>query len=153
MDLNMNRRDVLMRAGIVGAAAYLPRNLAADQPLQIAGRPVELHIGAVSPHTVRISVFALGEALPPSDGSLVKESWEPPLARLRTARPHTVKHGALRVTFEPDPFTMKIGSVQHIKIDAQTAAVSFLTGDSPLLGLGEGGPQFDRRGSTDRMRS
>jgi alpha-glucosidase/alpha-D-xyloside xylohydrolase len=28
-----------------------------------------------------------------------------------------------------------------------------MTGDSPLLGLGEGGPQFDRRGSTDRMHS
>src|SRR5439155_24360029 len=26
-------------------------------------------------------------------------------------------------------------------------------GDGPLLGLGEGGPQFDRRGSIDRMRS
>ena len=27
------------------------------------------------------------------------------------------------------------------------------TGGAPLFGLGEGGPQFDRRGSVDRMRS
>jgi alpha-glucosidase/alpha-D-xyloside xylohydrolase len=31
--------------------------------------------------------------------------------------------------------------------------MTFRLGDGPLLGLGEGGPQFDRRGSTDRMRS
>ena len=31
--------------------------------------------------------------------------------------------------------------------------MTFVTGSAPLLGLGEGGPQFDRRGSVDRMRS
>ena len=31
--------------------------------------------------------------------------------------------------------------------------MSFLAGDGPLLGLGEGGPQFDRRGAIDEMRS
>ena len=35
----------------------------------------------------------------------------------------------------------------------QTGAMTFALGGSPLLGLGEGGPQFDRRGSTDGMRS
>ena len=35
----------------------------------------------------------------------------------------------------------------------QTGSFAFHLGDGPVLGLGEGGPQFDRRGSVDRMRS
>jgi alpha-glucosidase/alpha-D-xyloside xylohydrolase len=31
--------------------------------------------------------------------------------------------------------------------------MSFLLGDGPLLGLGEGGPQYDRKGSSDPMRN
>ena len=37
--------------------------------------------------------------------------------------------------------------------DAQNPGVSFLLPKGPLLGLGEGGPQFDRKGSVDRMRN
>jgi alpha-glucosidase/alpha-D-xyloside xylohydrolase len=43
--------------------------------------------------------------------------------------------------------------VQRLRFDAKRGAVRFALGDGPLVGLGEGGPQFDRRGSTDRMRS
>jgi hypothetical protein len=43
--------------------------------------------------------------------------------------------------------------IQRLHVASDTGIVSFLTGDSPLLGLGEGGPQFDRRGSTDAMVS
>src|SRR5207237_5123456 len=43
--------------------------------------------------------------------------------------------------------------VQQLTIDSESGAVSFLLGNSALLGLGEGGPQFDRRGSQDTMRS
>ena len=49
--------------------------------------------------------------------------------------------------------TLQGQTIQKLSIDKETGVVSFLTGDAPLLGLGEGGPQFDRRGSTDRMRS
>ncbi len=57
-----------------------------------------------------------------------------------------------------DPPTVTISDragriVQRIRIDARTGAFTFSTGDGPLLGLGEGGPQFDRRGSAERMRS
>lgn len=37
-------------------------------------------------------------------------------------------------------------------IDASTRHVAFDTG-GPVLGLGEGGPQFDRRGHHDDMRN
>src|SRR5262249_613057 len=43
--------------------------------------------------------------------------------------------------------------IQQLRIDQQTGSLFFQTGNGPLLGLGEGGPQFDRRGSTDQMRS
>jgi alpha-glucosidase/alpha-D-xyloside xylohydrolase len=43
--------------------------------------------------------------------------------------------------------------VQKLQIDPQSSAVSFNIKDSPVLGLGEGGPQFDRRGNVDQMRS
>jgi alpha-glucosidase/alpha-D-xyloside xylohydrolase len=53
-------------------------------------------------------------------------------------------------------FTIKTGNgepIQRLNVERNTGVVSFATGDSPLLGLGEGGPQFDRRGSTDSMVS
>jgi alpha-glucosidase/alpha-D-xyloside xylohydrolase len=49
--------------------------------------------------------------------------------------------------------TLKGREIQRLKIEPATGVVSFATGNSPLLGLGEGGPQFDRRGSTDSMAS
>lgn len=101
-----------------------------------------------------------GSPVPPTfDDSLVQQSWEAPAVKLRTiARAQTVRAGNLRAAIEPDPLAVSIQTaagevVQRLRIDSATGAVSFTTGDSPLLGLGEGGPQFDRRGSTDRMRS
>ena len=49
--------------------------------------------------------------------------------------------------------TLKGRQIQRLKIEPASGVVSFATGNSPLLGLGEGGPQFDRRGSTDGMAS
>jgi alpha-glucosidase/alpha-D-xyloside xylohydrolase len=56
------------------------------------------------------------------------------------------------------PLTIRVEAkdgrlVQELKPDAATGNVSFQVGDGPLLGLGQGGPQFDRRGQVDRMRS
>src|SRR5260370_24458880 len=42
---------------------------------------------------------------------------------------------------------------QRLRGDAQTGWLAFALGEGPVLGLGEGGPQFDRRGNADRMRS
>jgi alpha-glucosidase/alpha-D-xyloside xylohydrolase len=62
----------------------------------------------------------------------------------------------VKVATSPLTFTVETASgelVQRLTIDGDTGAVKFSTGSAPILGLGEGGPQFDRRGSTDRMRS
>jgi alpha-glucosidase/alpha-D-xyloside xylohydrolase len=61
-------------------------------------------------------------------------------------------------TISRDPLTISVADaggriVQRLRIDEQTGAVTFSLGDAPVLGFGEGGPQFDRRGMTDTMRS
>src|SRR5205807_5665181 len=45
------------------------------------------------------------------------------------------------------------GSIQQFALDENRSGLSFQIGRSPLYGLGEGGSQFDRRGSIDLMRS
>src|SRR5436305_1671355 len=38
-------------------------------------------------------------------------------------------------------------------VDAASGKLAFQTGDAPVFGLGQGGPQFDKRGAVDTMRS
>lgn len=62
-----------------------------------------------------------------------------------------VKIGAHPLTFSLE--TVKGDPIQQLKIDQTTDVVSVATGDSPILGLGERGMQFDRRGARDPMWS
>jgi alpha-glucosidase (family GH31 glycosyl hydrolase) len=109
---------------------------------------------------VRIAVLQVeaGKAVAlPDDGVLIRI----PAAGMRTfrgGRTQSVKAGDLRVQIAPEPLTLTVQNakgetVQQIAIDKATGKVSFDTGSAPLLGLGQGGPQFDRRGATDQMRS
>jgi alpha-glucosidase/alpha-D-xyloside xylohydrolase len=66
--------------------------------------------------------------------------------------------GDARVTLSAEPPSVEIVTknnrpVQHLRLDTKTGGFTFRLGEGPILGLGEGGPQFDRRGSVDRMRS
>jgi alpha-glucosidase/alpha-D-xyloside xylohydrolase len=100
---------------------------------------------------------------PADNGSLVQSAEGKRIASFRsvddlTGSKGSIKTGGFSALLSANPlaftFNSKAGeAVQHIKIDEASGVVSFLTGDAPLLGLGEGGPQFDRRGSTDAMRS
>jgi alpha-glucosidase/alpha-D-xyloside xylohydrolase len=67
-----------------------------------------------------------------------------------------VKCGDLTVKLSTDPLTIRVESregrlIQELKPDATTGKLTFFLGDAHVLGLGQGGPQFDRRGATDRM--
>jgi alpha-glucosidase (family GH31 glycosyl hydrolase) len=94
-----------------------------------------------------------------SDGSLVNKAWGASVAKLRGGlKTQKIKCGNIEVLFSTSPLSFTITTsegrtIQQLSIDEESGAVAFQTGDSPLLGLGEGGPQFDRRGSTDRMKS
>ena len=129
--------------------------------LRIAGQPVEIQIGAVTEHTIRITALPIqnGKTIPvPIDEALVQPEWSHQPVRVRSgAHSRTIQFGRIQVAVSPNPLSFTIraagATVQQFSIDSGTGVVSFLTGDAPLLGLGEGGPQFDRRGSTDAMRS
>lgn len=69
-----------------------------------------------------------------------------------------MRAGDLVVKVTEAPLTIQVDTaagetVQRLTFDATAPGMSFLMGLGPLLGLGEGGAQFDRRGSTDQMRN
>jgi len=126
--------------------------IAQESPLRAAGQDVEVWISPVSEHTFRLSVLPPGHGpIVPTDGSLIKQSWGEPIAKLRA--PQNVETAGNKIAVSTSPLAIQIGTLQKLTVDPDSGILSFHTGDAPLLGLGEGGQQFDRRGSTDRMRS
>jgi len=160
-----DRRQVLKGVAAASASLFFPKTQSQQDGtgsgLRIAGQNVEVQVASVSAHTLRFTILAIKNgqvATVPSNGSLAQTSWGDPMMKLREAQDRTVKSGNLRVKVSTAPLSFSIETengevIQHLGIDEQTGIVSFITGNSPLLGLGEGGPQFDRRGSVDPMRS
>lgn len=95
----------------------------------------------------------------PFDDSLVRQNWGGPLILLRSLKPQEiVPLDSLTVRIEREPLTISINrkngeQVQKLRIDRETATLFFDLGTGPVLGMGEGGPQFDRRGNIDQMRN
>ncbi|MGC1650418.1 MAG: TIM-barrel domain-containing protein [Candidatus Sulfotelmatobacter sp.] len=162
MSPQWNRRDVLKGLLAASTAMIIPEPGAAAQDVEpVSGPPVEIQITPVSAFTFRLSVLPVNNgsiAEVPDDGSLVKQSWGAPAAKLRTEPTNPISIGRLRLRVSVHPVGIEVANehgdvIQKFVWDENTGVFSFLTGSSPLLGLGEGGPQFDRRGSTDSMRS
>jgi alpha-glucosidase (family GH31 glycosyl hydrolase) len=163
MNKRYERRQVLKVMSAACGAALVPDILsAATGGLRVAAQDVEVQIGAVGEHMFRLSILPIvggKSAAIPHDGSLVPQSWGAPIATLRgNISARTVRCGALRVRIEPAPLAFVVESangerIQRLRIDETSASVSFVTGNAPLLGLGEGGKQFDRRGSVDSMHN
>jgi alpha-glucosidase (family GH31 glycosyl hydrolase) len=159
-----DRRQFLKQFSAATGALMLPaRPLLANGTLATEkNQESEIQIGAVSPHTFRVSVLPIkngGAGTIPMNGSLVQESWGAPVATLRGDwHAQVVNAGSMRVHVDRSPLTFTIENekrerIQRLEVDKNTGVVQFETGRVPLLGLGEGGPQFDRRGSVDRMIS
>jgi alpha-glucosidase/alpha-D-xyloside xylohydrolase len=150
----MNRRSALKGLGLAGAAAWLRIDADAQgQPLSVAGTPVEVRLSSVSPTTLRLLVAARepGATFNP-DGALV------PLDERQIGNSAgSYTFGALRVTMAASPLTVRVAdatgrAIQELTLD-ERGAFQFLAGAAPLLGFGEGGAQFDRRGVVDPMRN
>ena len=150
----LSRREVLL--GVATAA------LAQDAPLTLGGQPVEITLTPVSRNTVRISVQPLVNGVPtpiPVTGALVEKGWGQPVARVRAlAAAKTMKCGDLTVKLSNAPLAIHVEDkagrmIQNLQIDASTGAVTFPMGDGHVFGLGQGGPQFDRKGQLDKMGS
>jgi alpha-glucosidase (family GH31 glycosyl hydrolase) len=160
MNQQWNRRDVLKGLVSASTALVIARGQGTGQEIAPV-QPVEIQISSVSAHTFRLSVYPLNneaEKSIPFDGSLVQESWGAPAARLRAEAGREFVLGSFRLKVSLNPVSITVTSelgavIQQFVWDENTGVLSFLTGSAPLFGLGEGGPQFDRRGSTDAMRS
>ena len=164
MNDQFSRRDTLKAVISAGTLALLKSASAAipEMPLSISSVPVEVSVTTVSAHTVRITIQPVqtgrSESLN-SDGAVVSPALTPPVAQIRTlSGARTVQSGDLIVSVSPRPLTIRIerrsGSlVQELVIDDNSSALNFDIAGGLLLGLGQGGPQFDRRGHTDSMVS
>ncbi len=162
-DEGLDRRRVLQRLIAVAGRLALPSQYSyASSPVAGAREEWEIQVSSVSAHTVRLSVLPLndsGISSIPMDGSLVQASWGVSAATLRRVwRARAVDSGSLAVRVSPDALTFTIENrkaerIQQIAVDRESGVVRSLTGLSPLLGLGEGGSQFDRRGSIDELIS
>jgi len=161
MSTQFDRRQVLKVVGATCAAFFLPgAREAGGAGLAPGEQDLEIRVSSVSAHTLRLSIFSAGAGggIVRSDGSLVQESWDGPITKLSGEfAERGVKVGDLSVKIAPNPLAFTISGadgavIQQIKVERASGVVSFATGNSPLLGLGEGGPQFDRRGSVDTMK-
>jgi alpha-glucosidase len=159
----ISRRQALKRLASSGAGMMLAgviRPPVAD--IIVAGQKVELAVWSLSATTVRVTVRPLAEGTPapiPFTGALVEEQLG---ARRVAARDggaaSRIRAGDLVVGFTPDPPTIHVrtaggAAVQELRLDAANPGLSFSLGDGPLLGFGEGGAQYDRRGLIDDMRA
>ena len=162
MSETVSRRRVLKHLAAAGASATFSPVVIRGQsaPIRVAGMPVEIAVASISPMTVRITVAAIvGTGGVPDDGALVAAAEGTPLARRRTSAAFTaVRAGNLTVRYTADPPAIHVDSlegqpVQRLALGAEEPGLSFLLPRGPLLGFGEGGPQFDRKGSVDRMRN
>ena len=164
MPRDISRRHAVKQIGAAGAGAFLTGGILRGQTadIRVAGRPVEIAVVSLSPSTVRLSVLPIEGGRPsavPLNGGLAQPSAGKPAARSRNRSDfRSIRAGDLVVRFTDDPPALHVETsrgvtVQKLTLDAETAGVSFLLPKGPLLGLGEGGPQFDRKGSADRMRN
>ena len=125
--------------------------------LHFGGVPVELTISEVSKQTLRFELAPLdehGKAKPSApSGVLVPISAKPALRIRELSGERQMRIGGLRVTVQAEPLVVTVrraddSLVQELVFSesAATNLISFRTA-GPVLGLGEGGDQFDRRGN------
>ncbi|HEY4100811.1 MAG TPA: TIM-barrel domain-containing protein [Gemmatimonadales bacterium] len=154
---HLTRREAVQRLGAVSAALAVPVRHSLAPDLIVGGTPVELSIAVVSPVTVRLTMQPLinGKIVPlPDTGELAQSKIGRVAGRTRTV--HRERAGTLVVDVTAAPPSIRVTNadgnpVQQLTFDPVHAGVSFQVGPGPLLGLGEGGPQFDRRGTVERM--
>jgi alpha-glucosidase (family GH31 glycosyl hydrolase) len=149
--MTISRREALRQLAVAGAGTMLAPRIIRGQaaPIMVAGRPCEIVILPISRSTVRISVRPIVDGTPQpivNRGALVD------------AAERRVTSGDLLVRVRPGPsteiaITRNGRPVQTLVVNSEEPALSFAIGQSPLFGLGEGGPQFDRRGASYPLRS
>jgi len=145
----VSRRDALKRFGTAGGGAVLTRGIIRGQSsdIVVAGKPVEIVVSEVSRSTVRLTILPIDRgrlATVPEDGALVPDAGGRRQSRRRAAdRFDPIRTGNLTVRFTSAPPTLHVETtkgeaVQRLALDASARDLSFLLGNGPLLGLGQG---------------
>jgi len=159
---DLSRRETLARLG--GAAVCYGTGLlhGADETLAIGGVQTELRLTPISNTTLRVSLLSMAGDKEPQeiqdDPALTVKSSQKPLLKTRSvAKDKTLRWGQHRVKVSGRPLAVSIErtdgtAVQNIRID-DAGAISFSKSAGSVYGLGEGGPQFDRRNEQYTMRN
>jgi alpha-glucosidase (family GH31 glycosyl hydrolase) len=141
------------------------------QKITIAGKSAQLDIRQAGKNSIRVTLKPLSYKQPyPFSPALGTNTYAGAAISLRYINnPVKKKIGTLNVEIKNHPLSITITNtngdlVQHIYFDDENKLV-FNLGESPVLGLGEGGPkpgkdvdwrtlpvQFDRRGQYDSMQ-
>jgi len=161
MGLQWSRRDMLKGLAAISSTVLIRANRTMGEETLPDNAQVEMQITPVSEHTLRFSLLPASQGSQPSirsDGSLIQESWGAPATKLLKEAGSKFSLGKFRLTTSWHPVSLTVADelgtvIQQFEWDENSGALSFLTGATPIFGLGEGGPQFDRRGSADPMRS
>ena len=152
---SLTRRDVVARLAGLALGPVLLRGQSA--PVTVAGKRVEIVVSSISDATVRITALPVDGGSIPADDSLVQAAAGRIVAR-RTSSSQTIRAGRLSIRIASGGPTIHVDTtdgkaIQRLTLDPVSPDVSFLLGGGPLLGMGEGGPQFDRKGAIDRGRN
>ena len=139
-------------AGLAGPLAALATDI------RYGADRAELSVGAVSERTVQIVLAPLDEKDQPRTGApstvLVEQKPDIQLRCRDLTEAKEVRVGKLKVRVKPDPLTVTVlgpsgKEVQELAF-ATDGSMTFRTA-APVLGMGEGGEQFDRRGTYHRL--
>ncbi len=146
--MTVSRRDALTRLAVAGAGTVLAPSIIRGQssPIIVAGRPVEIVVRPLGEFTVRISVRPIVDGKPQpviNRGALVE-----PVG----GNESRVETGDLVVSVREGATTTitvrrRGRIVQTLSLSRDESTIAFAIGNGPIFGLGEGGPQFDRRGT------
>ncbi len=165
MSPRVSRRRAIRDLGLASAGLTFSGGiLRAQTPagLIAAGQPCEVAVFAVSPETVRITLRPLrdGIAAPiATTGHLAEPDPGRRIAQSRGgAAVNRVRAGNLIVRLNEGRGTIAIDSadgvpIQTLTVDAGSPGMTFTLPKGPLLGLGEGGIPYDKKGTTDQMRN
>jgi alpha-glucosidase/alpha-D-xyloside xylohydrolase len=159
--MTLSRREAVRQLAGAGAGLTLGAPIFRGQSDQIflAGTPVEMVVSSISPSTIRVTAVAADQGRIPDDDSLVRAAAGRLVASRRTAsgtKPIRAGNLVVRITMAPPTLHIDTAAgspIQRLTLDAVSPVVAFMLGKGPLLGLGEGGPQFDRKGIVDRGRN
>jgi alpha-glucosidase/alpha-D-xyloside xylohydrolase len=150
--MKITRRNGLQGLTAAGLAALAGK--AEAQGLRIGDKVMDLRVTPVSATTVRLELRPQGHAAVEVDtGALADRVW-PTAVTVRG--PKRLRCGDLFVAVTQTPLeitlTRRDGSiVQRLSFDGK--GFRFALDKAPVLGMGQGGPGFDRRGTVQTMVS